>query len=249
MEDSEVGTVRKRSGDKLNTYFKNNLRQAFLILEKEGGAEEDFRSMMLQENEIPGLLKANVQYIDDKSLYRYDISGKMSLQVKHEKTKLTSTDIESLIRMLLELLREIQKYMLEPSNILLSPEYIYCEGDNYYFCYYPLCEQELTEEFHKLTEFLVREVDYKDKEGIHLAYTLHKSSMEDNYSVEKIMDEVLREDEMPFVRYDEHREDAEDAAVIEEKKEIWKPVRRFFGRRKKDKEDEWEEFEDEEDDL
>ena len=52
---------------------------------------------------------------------------------------------------------------------------------------------DIKEEFHKLTEFFVREVDYKNKEGVHLAYTLHKATMEEHYSIEKIMEELEHE--------------------------------------------------------
>lgn len=222
----------------MNTYVKNNLKQALLILEGESTIEDDFQTFMLKENEISGLLKATTKYIDDKSLYRYDISGKISLQTKHEKIKMSNEDIERLIRALLELLREIQKFMLEPIGILLSPEYIFCEGDKYFFCYYPPCKLEPAEEFHKLTEFFVREVDYRDKEGIHLAYTLHKSSMEENYSIEKIMDEVLEEEVIPVVKYEEQMENVQEETMsVAEKKGIWEPIRRFFERYRKEEGD------------
>ena len=224
----------------MNAYFKNNLKQAILTLEGEE-IKDDFKIFMLQENEIPGLLKTNMKYIDGQSHYQYDISGKVSMKVKYEKMKLNSGDMKCLIHSLLQTLQEIEKYMLDAKGVLLSPEYIYCEGDKYFFCFYPPCSLELKEEFHKLTEFFVREVDYKDKEGIHLAYTLHKSSMDDNYSIEKIMEEVLNEEVIPQVPYEKRMEEqTEEAVTIEEKKELWEPVRRFLEKRKKDKWDSWD---------
>lgn len=219
----------------MKAYSKNNLKQALLILEGED-IKDDFQIFILQGNEIPGLLKISMKHIDGKSHYQYDISGKVSLQAKYEKTKLSNEDMRCLIQALLQTLEEIQRYMLDVGGILLSPEYIYCEGDKYFFCFYPPCQLELKEEFHKLTEFFVREVDYKDKEGIHLAYTLHKSSMDENYSIEKIMDQVLNEDTTPEIRYEERIEEkAEETIVIAEKKELWEPVRKLLDRRKKEK--------------
>ena len=223
----------------MNAYFKNNLKQAILTLEGEE-IKDDFQIFMLQENEIPGLLKTNMKYIDGQSHYQYDISGKVSMKVKYEKMKLNSGDMKCMIHSLLQTLQEIEKYMLDAKGVLLSPEYIYCEGDKYFFCFYPPCSLELKEEFHKLTEFFVREVDYKDKEGIHLAYTLHKSSMDENYSIEKIMEEVIKEEAVLQLPYEKRvEEQSEEAAIIEEKKELWEPVRRFLEKRKKDKWDDW----------
>lgn len=230
----------------MNAYFKNNLKQALLTLEGEE-IKDDFQIFMLQENEIPGLLKTRMKCIDGRSHYQYDISGKVSMKVKYEKMKLSNEDMKCLIHSLLQTLREIEKYMLDASGILLSPEYIYCEGEKYFFCFYPPCNLELKEEFHKLTEFFVREVDYKDKEGIHLAYTLHKSSMDENYSIEKIMEEVLDEETEPQIHYEKRMEEQpEETVTIEEKKEIWEPVRRFLEKRKKERWDSWDNVSEEE---
>lgn len=220
----------------MNAYFKNDLKQAKLVLEGEE-LKEDYQVFMLQGNEIPGLLKTTVKYIDGKSHYQYDVSGKTSLQIRYEKIKLRGDDIRGLLNALIQLLKEISKYMLDPKGILLSPEYIFCEGERYFFCYYPPCQLDLKEEFHGLTEFFVREVDYQDKEGIHLAYTLHKSSMDENYSIEKIMDKMLEEETEPVIRYNTCLEDTgEDKDSIAERKELWEPVKRLLERKKREKE-------------
>ena len=93
----------------------------------------------------------------------------------------------------------------------------------------------------------MREVDYKDKEGIHLAYTLHKSSMDENYSIEKIMGEVLNEETEPQIHYEKRMEEQpEEAVIIEEKKELWEPVRRFLEKRKKERWENWDNVSEEE---
>ena len=45
----------------MKTYYKNNLKQAFLIIEGEDSLEQDFQVFMLQGNEIPGLLKTIIK--------------------------------------------------------------------------------------------------------------------------------------------------------------------------------------------
>lgn len=219
----------------MNAYFKNDLKQAQLVLEGEE-LREDFEVFMLQGNDIPGLLKTNIKYIDGKSHYQYDISGKTSLKIRYEKIKLSGDDIRTLLNALIQILKEISKYMLDAKGILLSPEYIFCEGDRFFFCYYPPCALDLKEEFHRLTEFFVREVDYRDKEGIHLAYTLHKSSMDENYSIEKIMDKMMEEEADSQICYETAMEEkSEEDDRIAEKKELWEPVKKLLDRRKKEK--------------
>ncbi len=235
----------------MKAYYKNNLKQAEMILTGEENEEEDFQSMMLQENEIPGVLKTKVRYVDNLSHYHYDISGKISLKAKHEKEKLREEDIRQLIYQLLATIKGIQKYMLEGRGILLDPQYIYCEKEQYLFCYYPPSRMEIKDEFHKLTEFFVKEVDYRDKEGVYLAYTLHKATMEEHYSIERIMEEIVHEKkEETVVDYQERMEQQEEeAAAVAEKTELWEPVRSLLERKKREKWGYWDEIHIEEDDL
>lgn len=235
----------------MKTYYKKDLKQAYLILEHEEEEAEDYQIDMLRENKIKGLLQMSVKHIDNINHYHYDISGKRSLKITYEKTKLKYEDMKRLVNDLLETMKELQRYMLEGGRILLDPEYIFCEKEQFLFCYYPPNDLEIKSEFHKLTEFFVREVDYSDKEGIHMAYTLHKATMEENYSVSQIMEEVLREEVLPTIRYDEKIEQKieETIAIAENPPEFWNPVKRLIDRKKREKWGYWGEVHVEEDDL
>jgi len=225
----------------VRTYYKNDLKKAYLILEDEEGEKEDYQIIMLKENDIDGVLKTDVRYVDNQSHYYYDVSGKTSFKALHEKINLRCEDIKKLVQDLLQVIQTVQKYMLDGKSILLEPEYIFCDGDKYFFCYYPSCKQDVRKEFHRLTEFFVREVNYKDEEGVHLAYTLHKATMEDNYSIEEIMNRFLQEEKVEekkeetfIVDYSEQLENTSiEESIIEEKDTMWEPVRRFLEKSKR----------------
>ena len=214
-----------------------------MILEADAEETEDYRIIMLKENDIPGVLKTDVRYVDNKSQYYYDISSKTSFKMLHEKIQLTLEDMKGLVRDLLEVIHTLKKYMLDEKSILLEPEYIFCENGKYYFCYYPPCERNIEKEFHRLTEFFVREVNYKDEEGVRFAYTLHKATMEDNYSIEEIMSRLIpaeEEEETPcepeFVDYTQRMEHlAQEESIVEERDSMWESVRKFLERSKKRK--------------
>ena len=125
--------------------------------------------------------------------------------------------------------------MLPAEHLLLDPEYIFYEKGNYYFCFYPPDEEALKDKFHKLTEYFVREVDYKDEEGVHLAYTLHKSTMEENYTIEQILEEFEKENlDIQIIDYTENVETPSyENIMIADKMEFWEPIRRLLDRRKK----------------
>ena len=221
----------------MKTYYKNDLKSAYMILEGEQGDKEDYQLIMLKENEIPGILNIDIRYVDNQSQYYYDISGKTSFKTLHEKVNLTLDDMRQLVKDLLQAIQVLKTYMLDGKCLLLEPEYIYCENQSYYFCYYPPCKRDIREEFHKLTEFFVREVNYRDEEGVHFAYTLHKATMEENYSIEEIMKNLVFEpEEEPVVDYTERIETiAMETSIIEERDSMWESVRKFLEKSKKRK--------------
>lgn len=227
----------------MKQFYTNNLKQAHLVLESEGCCEEDFQVWMLRENEIQGLLKIQIKYIDDNTQYHYDVSGKVSLKTMFEKRKLRCEEIRGIVNALLETMQEMRKYMLDSSKLIMDPEFIFCERDQYYFCYHPASDEQLTSKFHSLTEFFVREVDYQDREGVHLAYTLHKSTMEEHYSIQKIMEDLKNEETVPKIHYVERMEQqVEEPPIVAEKPDMWEPVKRLLERKKKEKWGRWDDI-------
>ncbi len=240
----------------MKKFYTNNLKQAHLVLESDACCEEDFQIWMLRENEIPGLLKISIKYINEVTQYHYNVSGKIALKTMLEKRKLKCEDIKGIVNDLLATMQEMHRYMLDNSKLIIDPEFIFYEKGQYYFCYHPASNERLTEKFHCLTEFFVREVDYQDDEGVYMAYMLHKSTMEEHYSVEKIMQESLKkkEEEKVPVHYGEIVEQKAELALVEqelvaEKNEFWDPIRKLLARKKKEKWGYWDEIHIEEDDL
>ena len=224
----------------MKTYYKNDLKKAYLILEGNAKEQEDYQIIMLCENNIEGVLKTEVRYVDNQSHYYYDISGKTCFKTFHEKLHLDYQEMRQFVQNLLETVQILRKYMLDANCILLEPEFIFFDQKKFYFCYYPQNTDNIKEAFHRLTEFFVREVNYQDEEGVRFAYTLHKMSMEENYSIEEIMrtflPEQIEEDEIDVavMDYSQRMENSYlDIGLVEEKNDLWEPVRKFLERAKK----------------
>lgn len=216
----------------MKVYYKNDLNKAYLVLE-EACTIEDYQAIMLRENEIPGVLKTEIRSFDEYRQYLYDISGKQSLRQLYAREKLGYEEIKNLIESLMYTLQTVKKYMLDGKGILLQPEFVFGEKGVFYYCYYPNNQKDLAEAFHELTEFLVKEVDYRDERGVHLAYVMHKATMEEHYSVERIMEEFLEERvEVEEVSYDFCEEESpKEPFVVNEKKEAWHAVKKLFKNR------------------
>lgn len=222
----------------MKTYYKNDLKEAYLILEGKEEEQGDYQSIMLKECEISRLLKVEIRYIDNQTQYQYDISGKIAFKTLYDKMNLNYEEMKRLVDNLLELICVLRKYMLDANCILLEPEYIFCDSQGYHFCYYPPCHGDARDMFHRLTEFFVKQVDYKDDEGVHFAYTLHKMTMEENYSIEEIMQTLVPQDNpepevatAPVMDYTEQMENLRlEENCVEERNDLWEPVRKLLER-------------------
>lgn len=169
---------------------------------------EDYQMRMLRANEIEGLLPVRGRGADGSSFYDYNVSGKMSMQAMYEKGKISSDDLRKFLKRFLAVIREVEAHLLCIHRILLEPEYIFYGEETFWFCYCPLAKQELWEEFHRLTDYFVRQTDCKDKACVRMTFLLHKETMAENYDMEGVVKEALREGE-------KGNEEARDRSVSE----------------------------------
>ncbi len=182
--------------------YERDLHHAWMILETDELYKEDYQMRMLMENAIPGLLSVRGQGKDDKSQYRYEISGKISVKARGEKEHWKFADLEKFMRQFIQVLYAVKNYLLDVNCLSLDPGHIYVSDEIYYFCYCPGLEGNILEKFHELTEYFVRETDYEQKEAVYLAYELHKASMEENYNIEYALERILekKENEMESIQ-------------------------------------------------
>ena len=126
--------------------------------------------------------------------------------------------MEDFLRQFVQVLGELGNYMLNIHCLILEPEYIYWQDGKYYFCYCPALEKNLWEEFHVLTEYFVRETDYEDKEAIYFSYELHKSSMEENYNIEDVLERIIerKEEELNRVKKKEMSYEMEEDKILDD---------------------------------
>lgn len=244
--------------------YKRNLDHTYLIIEEEERYEEDYQMRMIKENDIEGLLPVRGRGVDGRSQYSYDISGKVSARAMYEKAKLHKEDMLNLIHDLTQTVKAVRNYMLDINCILLDTDYIFYEDGKFYYCYYPMSQGSLCDEFHKLSEYFVSQVDYEEKEGVYMAYELHKATMDENYSLEKVIgrieEETAPKEEQPEEenediiieekKYSDWMEEREmGVGIIREAKGMFSPVKNIIKRKRKAKWGEWDELLLDEDDL
>ena len=231
-----------------------------ITIEERGFYEEDYHMRMLKVHAPDGFLPVRGRGVDDCSYYEYDVSGKVSMKAMYERGKIGEEDLRHFLTAFQMAVREAEVYLLDVHRILLKPEYIFFEEGRFYFCYYPPARQDLWEEFHRLTEYFVKEADYQDKEAVRMIFLLHKGTMEENYSMEKLIKECFYQEEQPEkkekkeVSYDtaEHdwiTEQEMGSSILRETDNMWTPVKHFLNKHKKHRWGDWDGLHIEEEEL
>ena len=204
----------------MNMEYEKELNKVCLHINIPKFYEEDYQMSMLRENEIAGLLAISGCGIEGESRYTYGITGLVSMEALFENKAIGEKDIREFVTCLLNTIRELRKFMLNPGGLLLEPQYIFIRKQEYFFCYLPDNSSELCKSFHQITEYFVKKLDYKDEKGITLAYELHKSTLQDNYDLEMIMEEYQKEKEA-------EEEELEDTFVftLNDEESVYTPVK------------------------
>ena len=240
--------------DELKTEIREekDWNQSCLYIEVPVPYEEDYEIRMIRNNDIPGLLKVTGIGSEGKSRYAYHTGGYISLAKKFEKETVDRDMIMEFTCQFIETVNAVRDYILDPDGILLAPEYIYVKEGRYKFCYLPMSYRCLKNSFHEMTEFFVKKLDYRDTEGIFLAYILHRSTLQEEYDLRAILDEYISEEKKRreeqkqkedisdgtiFTVEDEGEEAVEkiytvrpdDPSAMEEKKR-YGPIRKMIGK-------------------
>lgn len=222
-----------------------------ITIEEDCLYKDDYQIRMLQANHLEGLLPVRGRGMNGRSFYDYDVSGKISVKAMFERSEINSKDIKIFLFRLKEVIKTVEEYLLDKDCILLDPEYIFYEEENYYFCYYPIRKESLWKSFHGLTEFLVKHTDHKDKQCVEMSAFLHKETMKENYSLDKVIADCLKieepkqEKEKRVPIYDTKETDwffEEQTAnsILKETDNMWFPMKRFLNKHRKQKWGEWD---------
>lgn len=157
--------------------------------------EEDYQMKMLKYNDLDGILQVTGIGREGQSRYTFQTMGGISLAKKYENRDIKKEAVETLTEQIMDIADELKEYMLDPDCVLLSPEFIFEKDGKYWFCYLPIVQKPLYRSFHELTEFFVSRLDYRDTEGIFLSHMLHRETLQDTYSLRKILEDYRRDKE------------------------------------------------------
>ncbi len=174
--------------------YKSDANHNYMILPKEKGNTRPGHEKMVIRNQIRGLLKTNLHFIDNEGFYYYEIQSKQSLTRLCEGREMKRNELAALLQGIAELFRELEQYLLPADEVLFHPECIYLDPDSFEpsFAYYPAAggSERIRGDLAELTQFLIDHADRSDRECQTLAYDYFTSVEDGIYSPDSLLNQA-----------------------------------------------------------
>lgn len=104
--------------------------------------------------------------------------------------------VRSFFLQLYETLDRMEAYLLGDGGILLDPELIYADPETFQmgFCVVPGRKEDFNSQLSLFLQYLMKNIDHRDRECVVLTYGLYQTSMKDNYGMEDMMALLSKEE-------------------------------------------------------
>ncbi|MDE7201879.1 MAG: FHA domain-containing protein [Lachnospiraceae bacterium] len=182
--------------------FERSMNHNYMILSKcsfFGKSEDkskDYRTKMLLENRIPGLLPITHRLVNGESRYYYEINSLQSLDRLYDKTEIRYDELRRLLSGCVNLFDRLEEYLLDGTQIIMKPELIYMNVEKMepYFVCYPDYEGDVRLSFMEFIDGLLTKIDHTDERAVMLGYQIYRYTRNPNYVISEIghmMDHVI----------------------------------------------------------
>lgn len=170
--------------------FKRELNRTYIVFDSEEVPyEETYEVEMLLQNELQNILPIRVLRTNGHLQMLYDVSAKQSLKDCAQRSKLSAETLRSFFEAIEQLTKEVKNYLLDMDCVVLDLEHIYVQERSFYFCYCPWEKREILSAFREMLEELLGNLDYRDAEGVELAYHFYQSACKGNFCIAEILAE------------------------------------------------------------
>ena len=180
--------------------YRRNITKSYMLIISESELKP-FEKELLQRNPIAGLLPFHMTTENGSAVCWYDITGKQAFDDTLQTALLTKEQLIQFLSDFCSLLEQVDSYLLNPQNIMLSPENIFQNNKDgsYQFCYAPEEGENIAGNFQKLLEFILTKIEHKDEMAVKIAYRIYGDVMKEGYSLLSIRDALFSEEQKEVI--------------------------------------------------
>lgn len=168
-------------------YYKDYQHNYLIIKCKEEKGIGSYQRKMITSNTIKGLLICQERHINGDTLLYYEITSKQSLESIYASKSVNLEVLQDFFLQLKLVYDILQKYLLNESSLVLSPEYIYrdMESGDFFFLYYP---EEENNTFIHLMDFFAEKVSEEDTEAVETVYKIADLIHKEQFVIDEVLE-------------------------------------------------------------
>ena len=181
--------------------------------------EEDYTTRMLLGNKIPGLIPMMCRNNMGEKQYCYEINSLQSLDRLYEKQEIGYEALYKLLMGCIRVLERLEEYLLDGTQVVLNPEYIYVHmetGEPFFVCY-PEYHSDIRYSFMDFMDYLLTKIDHTQEQAVWLGYQVYRYTRNPNYILSEVKELLYKSQERIL---DEKSEVDDDKADIWEKEKV-----------------------------
>lgn len=157
-----------------------------------------YKSRMIEENNIPYMLRPSSYELDGDMWLRYKISGNYILERALLKLRLDGMLLKLIMAQMFECIFSLEKYLLSANDLVIDVRYMTYNPDTKSIgvIYVPEYNADIRQQLRGMLENLMRSFDHRDSEGLVYMYGIYDMITEQSVSMVKLREAVLCEAEV-----------------------------------------------------
>ncbi len=174
--------------------------QTYLTLPCTGGADDEYKIKMLENNDTARLLGLGISNENGENCCRYPIGGTKAMELVFRTLTIDLTRLVAILNSFVEVFKEVSELLLEPDDLVLLPEYVFINITEYNasFVYLPGYGRNIKEQTETFFEFMLNRVDYDDRRAVTLLYDCYILVMKEEKGIEALKERIKKEVPAPI---------------------------------------------------
>lgn len=179
----------------MKTSFIKNYSKNYILLEDfpSYNYKDDFRIQMLSNNSIPNTLDFSYTIVDNKPVFKYDITSKQSFSSLFLTNLINYNAYTNIILSLMDTIGFLEEYLININSLFIDENYIYLDPEKYStsFIICPALDFNFYTQLSTFFENILKKIDHSDDQLVLLAYRLSSEAAKDGFNISMLKSIIL----------------------------------------------------------
>ena len=169
--------------------YEKHADRNVMIIKNIGDSENDYKSKMILNNKIEGIVPMTLEYVNNEKEIHYDITSKTAIKDMFAVHLASAKNLRQFVEDMKSLSDELGKYLIGMECVILDTEFIFFNRNTkrYEFCLLPFFENDMYGGIRNIYEKILELIDYDDKDAVVMAYEIQQVTNNKDFTMVDIL--------------------------------------------------------------